>query len=164
MGDGLKLKKFLDEKGTNVRQIAKQTGISPTTLYSIIQKDSNLRFDWALRIANILEIEVDEICEANPFSGKISVEEIYPTLGEFNGILDASRVRGYLKSSILPLMHMYGPNGMPDVDNLLTSFYQLNDEARNEIVEMIKVKLKYQRDPERAENIKSIKGQGNCIK
>lgn len=158
MGDGLKLKKFLDEKGTNVRQIAKQTGISPTTLYSIIQKDSNLRFDWALRIANILEIEVDEICEANPFSGKISVEEIYPTLGEFNGILDASRVRGYLKSSILPLMHMYGPNGMPDVDNLLTSFYQLNDEARNEIVEMIKVKLKYQRDPQRAEDIKSIKG------
>ena len=56
MGDGLKLKKYLDEKGTNVRQIAKQTGISPTTLYSIIQKDSNLRFDWALRIANILEI------------------------------------------------------------------------------------------------------------
>ena len=158
MGDGLKLKKYLEEKGTNVRQIAKQTGISPTTLYSIIQKDSNLRFDWALRIANILEIEVDEICEANPFSGKISVEEIYPTLGEFNGILDASRVRGYLKSSILPLMHMYGPNGMPDVDNLLTSFYQLNDEARNEIVEMIKVKLKYQRDPQRAEDIKSIKG------
>ena len=158
MGDGLKLKKFLDEKGTNVRQIAKQTGISPTTLYSIIQKDSNLRFDWALRIANILEIEVDEICEANPFSGKISVEEIYPTLGEFNGILDASRERGYLKSSILPLMLMYGPNGMPDVDNLLTSFYQLNDEARNEIVEMIKVKLKYQRDPQRAEDIKSIKG------
>ena len=100
----------------------------------------------------------DEICEANPFSGKISVEEIYPTLREFNGILDASRVRGYLKSSILPLMHMYGPNGMPDVDNLLTSFYQLNDEARNEIVEMIKVKLKYQRDPQRAEDIKSIKG------
>jgi len=158
MGDGLKLKKYLDEKGTNVRQIAKQTGISPTTLYSIIQKDSNLRFDWALRIANILEIEVDEICEANPFSGRISVDEIYPTLGEFNGRLDASRVRGYLKSSILPLMHMYGPNGMPDVDNLLTSFYQLNDEARNEIVEMIKVKLKYQRDPQRAENIKSIKG------
>ncbi len=158
MGDGLKLKKYLDEKGTNVRQIAKQTGISPTTLYSIIQKDSNLRFDWALRIANILEIEVDEICEANPFSGKISVDEIYPTLGEFNGRLDASRVRGYLKSSILPLMHMYGPNGMPDVDNLLTSFYQLNDEARNEIVEMIKLKLKYQKDPIRAENIKSIKG------
>lgn len=158
MGDGSKLKEYLDKKGTNVRKIAKQTGISPTTLYSIIQKDSNLRFDYALRIANILDIEVDEICEANPFSGKVSVDEIYPTLGEFNGLLDASRVKMYLKTSILPLMHMYGPNGMPDVDNMLTSFYQLNDEARNEIIEMIKVKLKYQKDPQRAEEIKQIKG------
>ena len=37
MGDGKNLKKYLDEKGTNVRKIAKATGISATTLYSIIQ-------------------------------------------------------------------------------------------------------------------------------
>ena len=51
MGDGKNLKKYLDEKGTNVRKIAKATGISATTLYSIIQKDSNIRFDFALRLA-----------------------------------------------------------------------------------------------------------------
>ena len=33
MGDGKNLKKYLDEKGTNVRKIAKATGISATTLY-----------------------------------------------------------------------------------------------------------------------------------
>ena len=33
MGDGKKLKEILDSKGTNVRQIAKATGISATTLY-----------------------------------------------------------------------------------------------------------------------------------
>ena len=48
MGDGKNLKKYLDEKGTNVRKIAKATGISATTLYSIIQKDSNIRFDFAI--------------------------------------------------------------------------------------------------------------------
>ena len=52
MGDGKNLKKYLDEKGTTVRKIAKATGISATTLYSIIQKDSNIRFDFALRLAN----------------------------------------------------------------------------------------------------------------
>ena len=62
MGDGKKLKEILDSKGTNVRQIAKATGISATTLYSIIQKDSNIRFDFALRLANELEIDVNEIC------------------------------------------------------------------------------------------------------
>ncbi len=32
---------------------------------------------------------------------------------------------------------------MPDVDNLLTSFYQLDDEARKEVVETIQFKLQY---------------------
>ena len=43
MGDGKKLKEWLDRKGTNVRRIAKETSISPTTLYTIIQKDANIR-------------------------------------------------------------------------------------------------------------------------
>ena len=40
MGDGKKLKEHIDNKGTNVRKIAKETGISATTLYTIIQKNS----------------------------------------------------------------------------------------------------------------------------
>ena len=49
-------------------------------------------------------------------------------------------------------------NSMPDVDNLLTSFYQLDDEARKEVVETIQFKLQHHRDPDRAEQIKQIKG------
>ena len=146
MGDGKKLKEYLDEKGTNVRRIAKETGISATTLYTIIQKDSNIRFDFALRLANA-------------FSGAITEEEIYPTLPDgLNGALDASRVKTYLKNSLYPLMYLFGKNSMPDVDNLLTSFYQLDDEARKEVVETIQFKLQYHRDPERAEQVKQIKG------
>ena len=104
MGDGKKLKEYLDEKGTNVRRIAKETGISATTLYTIIQKDSNIRFDFALRLANALDIDVNEICSASPFSGAITEEEIYPTLPDgLNGALDASRVKTYLKNSLYPL-------------------------------------------------------------
>ena len=154
MGDGKNLKKYLDEKGTNVRKIAKATGISATTLYSIIQKDSNIRFDFALRLANELQIDVNEICSASPFSDTIKEEEIYPTLPDgLNGALDASRVKTYLKNSMYPLMYLFGKNSMPDVDNLLTSFYQLDDEARQEVVETIRLKLQYHRDPERAEQI-----------
>ena len=124
MGDGKKLKEYLDEKGTNVRRIAKETGISATTLYTIIQKDSNIRFDFALRLANALDIDVNEICSASPFSGAITEEEIYPTLPDgLNGALDASRVKTYLKNSLYPLMYLFGKNSMPDVDNLLTSFH-----------------------------------------
>ena len=41
---------------------------------------------------------------------------------------------------------------------LQTSFYQLDDEARKEVVETIQFKLQYHRDPEGAEQIKQIKG------
>lgn len=40
------------------------------------------------------------------------------------------------------------------IDFLLTSFYQLDDEARKEIVETLRFKLQYHKDPERAEQIK----------
>ena len=112
-----------------------------------------------MRLANELEIDVNEICSAMPFSGEIKEEEIYPTLPDgLKGSLDASRVKTYIKYSLYPLMHLYGKNSMPDVDNLLTSFYQLDDESRKEIVETIKFKLQYHKDPERAEQIKQIKG------
>ena len=68
-----------------------------TVVFSI-QKDSNIRFDFALRLANELQIDVNEICSASPFSGTIKEEEIYPTLPDgLNGALDASRVKTYLK-------------------------------------------------------------------
>lgn len=78
MGDGKKLKEYLDEKGTNVRRIAKETGISATTLYTIIQKDSNIRFDFALRLANALDIDVNEICSASPFSELLLKKKYIP--------------------------------------------------------------------------------------
>ncbi|PHU40858.1 transcriptional regulator [Pseudobutyrivibrio ruminis] len=157
MGDGKNLKELIDAKGTNVRQLAKASGLKASTLYSIIQKDTNIRFDYALRIANELGVDVNEVCSANPFSGELKEDEIYMTVKDHTGLLDKSRVKDYLLYSMYPLMMLYGKNAMPDVDNLLTSFYQLDDEARNEIVDTIKVKLQYHRDPKRAEDIKNIK-------
>lgn len=85
---------------------------------------------------------MNEICSASPFSDTIKEEEIYPTLPDgLNGALDASRVKTYLKNFMYPLMYLFGKNSMPDVDNLLTSFYQLDDEARQEVVETIRLKL-----------------------
>lgn len=158
MGDGKKLKEYIDQKDTNVRKLAKAAGISPTTLYTIIQKDSNIRFDFALKLANELKIDVNEICSNSPFSASDNGEITYPLIPEeLNGALDSSRIKTYLTNSIYPLMFLFGKNNMSDVDNLLTSFYQLDDEARAEIVETIKLKLQYHRDSERAEQIKKIK-------
>lgn len=123
-----------------------------------ILKNSNIRFDFALQLANELEIDVNKICTVSPFSDAI-IEEIHLTLPDgLNGALDGNRIKVYLKNSLYPLMYLFGKNSMPDVDNLLTSFYQLNDEARKEVVETIQFKLQYHKDKERAEQVKQIKG------
>ena len=158
MGDGKNLKELIQRKGTNVRQLAKATGLKSSTLYTIIQKDSNIRFDYGLRIANELGVDVNEVCSAKPFSGQVKEDEIYMTIKDSAGLLDASRIRTYLLYSLAPLMSLYGKNAMPDVDNLLTSFYRLNDAGRSEIIDQIKIKLQYNEDPKRAEEIKNIKG------
>lgn len=159
MGDGKRLKEIIDSKGTNVRQVAKATGICPTTLYTIIKKDSNIRFDSALILANELGIDVNEICSTNSFSGTTHDEEEYSTLlDELYGKQYNCRIRNYLKNSVLPLLELFGGSNMPDVNQLLTSFYQLDDEVRKEVIDTIQLKLQYHRDPERSENIKNIKG------
>lgn len=157
MGDGRRLKEILDEKGTNVRQLSFITGIKASTLYSCIQKDSNIRFDNALRIANTLGIDPMEICSSSPFSGDLKEEEIYPTINDKLGILDKNRVSVYLKNSMKPLMELYGKNELPEVDKLLTYFYILNDESRKEVVDFLMFKLKSGKDLEREEAIKKIK-------
>ena len=161
MGDGKRLKEIIDAKGTNIRQVAKATLISASTLYSIVQKDSNIRFDYALRIANVLEIDANEICSAAPFSGELTEDEIYPNVKDPKGWLDNMRVRSYLKGSLFPLMQLYGKNFMPDIDHLLTSFYQLDDEARSEVIDFIKLKSKHHKDPQRVEEIKKISWKKN---
>ena len=91
MGDGQNLKRVLEEKGSNIRKISKITGITASTLYNIVQKDGNLRYDWALRIANVLDIEPEEICENSPFSGALTKDDVYPTVKDRKGYLDNLR-------------------------------------------------------------------------
>lgn len=156
MGDGQNLKRVLEEKGLNIRKISKITGITASTLYSIVNRDSNLRYDWALRIANILDIEPEEICSNSPFSGELKKEDVYPTVKDEKGRLDNMRVKGYLESSLMPLMKLYGPTAMPELDKLLTDFYQLDDEARSEVIQFLNMKRKNHRDPERMKDVKNI--------
>lgn len=162
MGDGKRLKTLLDKQNMSVRKLAKETGISPTTLYSIIQKDTGIRYDFALRIANILDTDVEEICSDAQLKkedwdneDKIVLPEL-PT--GLNSVLDGNRIKRYLKFTLYPLMELFGKNNMPLVDAHLTNYYQLTDEARAEVDQFINAQLKINKDPERAKQVKSIKG------
>lgn len=102
IGDGKKLKEILDSKCTNVRLIAKATRISATTLYSIIQKNSNIRFDFALRLANELEINMnDPWYETNAYSSSATLQSKMNTISSAYYELSKSRseyVQFYMKN------------------------------------------------------------------
>ena len=61
-----------------VKELSRKAQISPTTLYSVIARDSSIRYDHALRIANILGISTDLICKENPLSEGGTLPELLP--------------------------------------------------------------------------------------
>lgn len=136
MGDGKKLKECLKNKGTNVRRIAKAAGIPATTLYSIIQKDSNIRIEYALLLASALGVDIHEIC-----SNGLDLNTIQELSCKWKQNLDSNAVKSYVINSFYPLLHLFGEESIPDVHKLLTSFYQLDDGARAEVVAMMRAKL-----------------------
>ena len=157
MGDGRRLKEILDERNMSVRIVAKQAGISPTTLYTIVQNDTAIRFDFALRIANVLDIETSEICSKMPYEQN-SCEEVLPKLPSgLDDMMDGNRIKRYLNNSLYPLMNYFGKDNLPMVDQHLTNYYMLNDEGRKEVDQFIESLLKIKKDPERAKDVKKIK-------
>ena len=157
MGDGRRLKEILDERNMSVRSVAKQAGISPTTLYTIVQNDTAIRFDFALRIANVLDIETSEICSKMPYEQN-SGEEVLPKLPSgLDDMMDGNRIKRYLNNSLYPLMNYFGKDNLPMVDQHLTNYYMLHDEGRKEVDQFIDSLLKIKKDPERAKDVKNIK-------
>ena len=160
MGDGQKLKEILNQQGKSVRWLAKETTISPTTIYSIIQKDTSIRFDFALRIANVLGVGVSDICSDSALQQEDwsnNEKIVLPKLPSgMDSVLDGNRVKRYLKFTLYPLMVMFGKNNMPLVDEHLTNYYQLTDEGRHDVDQYIKAQLSIKKDPDRAADIKKI--------
>ena len=157
MGDGRRLKEILDERNMSVRSVAKQAGISPTTLYTIVQNDTAIRFDFALRIANVLDIETSEICSKMPYEQN-SGEEVLPKLPSgLDDMMDGNRIKRYLNNSLYPLMNYFGKDNLPMVDQHLTNYYMLNDDGRKDVDQFIEALLKIKKDPERAKDVKKIK-------
>ena len=70
--------------------------------------------------------------------------------------VDSAKLNDYITNTLFPLMELFEPENMYDVDKLLTSFYKLDDVGRTILVKMIHRLLDTKSDPKRAEVIKSI--------
>lgn len=154
MGYGKKLKGILDEKNMSVRQLAKECNIAPTTLYSIVQRDADIRYDFALRIANTLDIPVGSICGDLPYNPETTL----PNLPDkFAGLNSDFYKKAYFSNRTLEIAKLFNYEEFPTLDRLIAEFYVLNDDARDEILSLMEIKHAKCDDPERVENLKKIK-------
>ena len=118
MGYGQNLKNILDEKGMTVKELAKKVGIAPTTLYSIIQRDTAVRFDTALKISHILNIPINSICKDNPYEPG----ETLPMLPSDNEKLMINlQKKAYFSDRTLKLVEIFDYTELPHIDLLLLS-------------------------------------------
>lgn len=67
MGIGSRLEKIMKAKGTNANELAQKMGVTPSTIYSMIRRDSNrVDIDLLIKLAKALDMTADEI-----ISGKV---------------------------------------------------------------------------------------------
>lgn len=60
---------------------------------------------------------------------------------------------------LFELLKLYDSSSIPMVDKLITEYYELDDEAREELKELIQIKLKRHTDPERLEALERMKSE-----
>lgn len=63
MGIGFKLDMLMKEKGTNANELAQKIGIPPTTIYSMIKRDSKKAdIEVLVKIARELGVDTEYFC------------------------------------------------------------------------------------------------------
>ncbi len=153
MGYGKNLKDILDDKGMTVKELAKKAGIAPTTLYSIIQRDTAIRFDTALKISNILDIPINSICKDNPYA---SGETLPKLPADKEKMMISLQKKAYFSDRTLKLVKKFDFTELPKIDQLIADFYVLDDIARSELFEYINIMKKNHSDPKRQKSLKNI--------
>lgn len=154
MGYGKNLKEAIDAKNMNVKQVSDLAGISSQTLYSIIKRDTSVRYDHAIRLSNVLDIDVSLICKENPYVEGEVLPELLP---ELNGLLTSINKDSYKKHRMNSILNLFEYKEFDIVDHLLCDFYVLDDDGRREIFDLLELQKIRHTDKDKKENLKKIK-------
>lgn len=138
---GKNLKNAIMVRNLTVSRLSKMTGIPATTLYSGIQRNSGVRYDRAIIIADALRIRPEEICGhalASAEDGAKYAEGIEEALLQ----IKESRRRGYIRRH-LGILRTYDEEHLKATDELLDRFGKLDLSGWRCMKEMMEVVLRY---------------------
>ena len=134
-----------------VKELARKADIAPTTLYSIIQRDAAIRFDTALRISNILDIPINSICKDNPYE---DMETLPKLPSDKERLMINMEKKAYFSDRTLKIIKRFDYTELPMIDQLIAYFYVLDDAARKDVFEYLKIMKKNHSDPKRYDDLK----------
>lgn len=132
MGYGINLKDAIENKGWTVAECARRAGISRQSLYTIIRRDSSVRYDHAVRLASVLGIDVNTICKENPYNDGVVEPGL---LNTYNGTLDKFNKNSYIKNRMKIELELFEYKDTPIIHELLTKFFILDDEGRRQVID-----------------------------
>lgn len=100
MGIRNKLSALMRERNTNANDLAIKINVSPSTIYSIMQRDSNrIDIDLIIKIAHALEVTADEL-----LSDEIKQAVILPTSFELDLVSAYRKADSGTKKSVCKLL------------------------------------------------------------
>ena len=134
----------IDNHMTQISGFAAQFDIS--TLYLIIQGDAAIRFDTALRISNILDIPINSICKDNPYE---DMETLPKLPSDKERLMINMEKKAYFSDRTLKIIKKFDYTELPMIDQLIAYFYVLDDAARKDVFEYLKIMKKNHSDPKR---------------
>lgn len=102
MGIGIRLEALMKKKGINANELANKIGVTPSTLYSMIKRDSSrIDIDLIIKIAHALSITADELLSDEPvkeantlaahFDGEDFTEEELEEIASFAAYVKSKR-------------------------------------------------------------------------
>lgn len=151
MGYGKNLANAITSRGWSVAETARRSGVNANTIHTTIRRDSSMRYDLALRLSNILDIDIKLICRENPYS-----QAEKGSLSETDGLLSALNTNSALKNRMSQILNLYSYSDYPLLDQILTQFYILDEEGRRQILDSLEVQIKRHTDPQYEKKLKQI--------
>lgn len=68
MGIGIKVEYFMNKQGINANELASRMGVTPSTIYSMLKRDSSrIDIDLLMKIAKALGISTDELLSGEQY-------------------------------------------------------------------------------------------------
>ena len=135
-----------------MKELARKTGIAPTTLYSIIKRDTVIRFGTALRISNILDIPINSICKDNPYD---DMETLPKLPSDRKRLMIDMEKKAYFSDRTMKIIKNFNYTELPMIDQLIADFFVLDYATRKELFDYLNLLKKNHSDPERKKCLKN---------